>query len=80
LQSYCGQQRTQLTRPAAEGSNGTGRDINDHAFIEAFVRARGRHSNAEWSRLSPRQIAEAVHREIGTINAEQTQMPPGKED
>lgn len=42
----------------------------ENIFVEAFVRVRGRYSNEEWSRLSSREIAEAVHREIEVIDAE----------
>jgi hypothetical protein len=42
----------------------------EDVFIEAFVRVRGRYSNEEWPLLSPHEIAEAVHREIGIIDAE----------
>jgi hypothetical protein len=52
----------------SDGSEGAG--PAEDVFIEAFVRVRGRYSNAEWSVLSPREIAEAVHREIGIIDAE----------
>ncbi len=43
---------------------------HEDIFVEAFVRVRGRYSNEEWSRLSSRDIAEAVHREIKAIDLE----------
>jgi hypothetical protein len=42
----------------------------DRLFQEAYARARGRFSDEGWFALNPRQITDAIYREIHAIDAE----------
>lgn len=44
--------------------------MSDALFQQAYARARGRFSDDAWLVLNPRQITEAIYREIREIDAE----------
>ncbi len=44
--------------------------MSDHIFQEAYGRVRGRHTDQEWFSLTPRQITEAIYREMRIIDQE----------
>ncbi|MDR3537158.1 MAG: hypothetical protein P4L71_11720 [Acetobacteraceae bacterium] len=44
--------------------------MSDALFQEAYARARNRFSDDAWLVLNPRQITEAIYREIREIDAE----------
>jgi hypothetical protein len=44
--------------------------MSDHIFQSAYARVRGRHDNQSWFALSPREITDAIYREIRTIDRE----------
>jgi hypothetical protein len=44
--------------------------MNDHIFQDAYTRVRGRHDDLAWFALSPRQITDAIYREIRNIDRE----------
>jgi len=54
--------------------------MSDQIFQEAYSRVRAQHSEEEWLALSPRQITDAIYREIRLIDAERTQKPPPRAD
>ncbi len=41
--------------------------MSDHTFQDAYVRVRGRYDDQSWFSLSPRQIADAIYREIRAL-------------
>ena len=43
--------------------------MSDQIFQEAYERVRARHTQEEWLALSPRQITDAIYREIREIDA-----------
>ena len=44
--------------------------MSDHIFEDAYGRVRARHSDQEWFSLTPRQITEAIYREMRVIDQE----------
>ena len=54
--------------------------MSDQIFQEAYNRVRARHSEEEWRAMSPRQITDAIYREIRQIDAERSQSRPPPED
>jgi hypothetical protein len=54
--------------------------MSDQIFQEAYTRVRARYSEEEWLALSPRQITDAIYREIRQIDAERSQSRPPPED
>jgi hypothetical protein len=42
--------------------------MSDHVFQEAYDRVRSRHSPQEWFSMTPREITEAIFREIRAID------------
>jgi hypothetical protein len=44
--------------------------MSDRIFQTAYDRVRARHSDEEWLALSPRQITDAIYKEIRAIDAE----------
>ncbi|MEA2741446.1 MAG: hypothetical protein QOH05_4753 [Acetobacteraceae bacterium] len=44
--------------------------MSDHIFQDAYTRVRGRHDDQSWFALSPRQITDAIYREIREIDRE----------
>ena len=44
--------------------------MNDHIFQDAYARVRGGHDDLAWFALSPRQITDAIYREIRNIDRE----------
>jgi hypothetical protein len=42
--------------------------MSDHVFQEAYDRVRSRHSPQEWFSMTPREISEAIFREIRAID------------
>jgi hypothetical protein len=44
--------------------------MNDQIFQDAYARVRGRHDDQAWFSLSPRQITDAIYREIRLIDRE----------
>jgi hypothetical protein len=44
--------------------------MSDQIFQQAYARVRGRHTEESWMALNPRQITEAIYREIREIDAE----------
>lgn len=50
--------------------------MSDKIFEEAFARVRARYSEEQWLALSPRQITDAIYREIRQIDAARMQGNP----
>lgn len=50
--------------------------MSDQIFQTAYTRVRARHTEEEWLALSPRQITDAIYREIRRIDAERVQRTP----
>jgi hypothetical protein len=50
--------------------------MGDTIFQKAYARVRARYSEEQWLALTPRQITEAIYREIRQLDAERTQTPP----
>jgi hypothetical protein len=48
--------------------------MSDGSFQEAYARVRSRYSDQAWIALSPRQITDAIYREIRQIDAERNQQ------
>ncbi len=46
--------------------------MSDQIFQEAYARVRARHTEETWLALSPRQITDAIYREIRLIDAERS--------
>ena len=44
--------------------------MSDHIFQDAYARVRCRHDDKAWFALSPRQITDAIYREIRAIDRE----------
>lgn len=44
--------------------------MSDQIFQKAYARVRARHTEETWLALSPRQITDAIYREIRQIDAE----------
>jgi hypothetical protein len=44
--------------------------MSDQIFQDAYARVRGRHSDQDWFALSPREITDAIYREIRVIDSE----------
>lgn len=44
--------------------------MSDQIFQVAYARVRGRHTDQEWFRLTPRQITEAIYSEIRVVDQE----------
>ncbi len=44
--------------------------MSDQIFQEAYARVRARHTEETWLALSPRQITDAIYREIRQIDSE----------
>jgi hypothetical protein len=55
--------------------------MSDQIFQEAYARVRARHTEESWLALSPRQITDAIYREIRQIDAERSRArrPPTEE-
>ena len=43
--------------------------MKDQIFQDAYARVRGRHTDQAWFALSPREITDAIYREIRRIDA-----------
>ena len=52
--------------------------MSDTSFQEAYARVRARYTQDEWLALNPRQITDAIYREIRQIDAERLERgdPP----
>lgn len=46
--------------------------MSDQIFQHAYARVRARHTEETWLALSPRQITDAIYREIRLIDAERS--------
>ncbi|HEY4042742.1 MAG TPA: hypothetical protein VGM32_12975 [Rhodopila sp.] len=44
--------------------------MSDQIFQDAYARVRGRHADQAWFALSPREITDAIYREIRIIDNE----------
>ena len=44
--------------------------MKDQIFQDAYARVRGRHTDQAWFALSPREITDAIYREIRAIDRE----------
>lgn len=44
--------------------------MSDQVFQDAYARVRGRHSDQAWFALSPREITDAIYREIRMLDGE----------
>ena len=44
--------------------------MSDHIFQIAYARVRGRYNDQSWLNLSPREITEAIYREMRVIDQE----------
>jgi hypothetical protein len=44
--------------------------MSDQVFQDAYARVRGRHTDQAWFSLSPREITDAIYREIRLLDAE----------
>jgi hypothetical protein len=44
--------------------------MKDQIFQDAYARVRGRHTDQAWFALSPREITDAIYREIRVIDRE----------
>ncbi len=44
--------------------------MSDKIFQDAYARVRGRHDDQAWFALSPREITDAIYREIRVIDRE----------
>jgi hypothetical protein len=44
--------------------------VSDHIFQDAYDRVRCRHNDWAWLALSPREIADAIYREMRIIDHE----------
>jgi hypothetical protein len=44
--------------------------MSDQIFQDAYARVRGRHSDQAWFAFSPREITDAIYREIRVIDGE----------
>lgn len=53
--------------------------MSDALFQEAYARARNRFTEDAWLALHPRQITDAIYREIRQIDAERVAALGGKE-
>ena len=49
--------------------------MSDQIFQNAYARVRGRHSDQDWFALSPREITDAIYREIRIIDSERLTSP-----
>ena len=49
--------------------------MSNRTFQEAYDRVRSRYDDLEWQALTPRQIADAIYREIRAIDAENNSEP-----
>jgi hypothetical protein len=58
------------TTEGAKSSSWEGRRMNDTVFQEAYTRVRNRHDDQIWYTLSPREITDAIYREIRLIDHE----------
>ena len=47
-----------------------GGDMSDQVFQDAYSRVRARFSDQEWFGMTPRQITDAIYREIRVIDQE----------
>lgn len=59
--------------------------MSDGSFQEAYARVRSRYTDHAWIALTPRQITDAIYREIRQIDAERNQqtndqLPAGPAD
>jgi hypothetical protein len=52
--------------------------MSDGSFQEAYARVRRRYSDQAWLALTPRQITEAIYREIRLMDAERNQNSCGE--
>jgi hypothetical protein len=54
--------------------------MSDGSFQDAYARVRGRYSEQAWISLTPRQITDAIYREIRLIDAERLHdtTPPAR--
>ena len=48
--------------------------MSDGSFQEAYARVRSRYTDQAWIALTPRQITDAIYREIRRIDAERNQQ------
>jgi len=48
--------------------------MSDGSFQQAYARVRSRFSDQAWIALTPRQITDAIYREIRQIDAERNQQ------
>jgi len=44
--------------------------MSDNVFQDAYARVRNRHNDQSWFALSPREITDAIYREIRLIDHE----------
>jgi hypothetical protein len=49
--------------------------MSDQTFQDAYARVRGRHTDQVWFSLSPREITDAIYREIRLLDAERLKQP-----
>jgi hypothetical protein len=55
---------------ACERLNAAEVQMKDQSFQDAYARVRGRHTDQAWFALSPREITDAIYREIRAIDRE----------
>ena len=46
--------------------------MSDHVFQDAYARVRSRYSDQAWLNLAPREITDAIYREIRRIDSERS--------
>ena len=51
--------------------------MSDQIFQEAYARVRARYDEDTWLSLNPRQVTDAIYREIREIDAERVQVQAG---
>jgi hypothetical protein len=51
--------------------------MSDQIFQEAYARVRARYDEDTWLTLNPRQVTDAIYREIRQIDAERLQRQAG---
>ncbi|MGE0420037.1 MAG: hypothetical protein AB7O80_24800 [Acetobacteraceae bacterium] len=51
--------------------------MSDQIFQEAYARVRARYDEDTWLALNPRQVTDAIYREIRQIDAERLQRQVG---
>lgn len=54
--------------------------MSDQIFQEAYARVRARYTEDAWLAMSPRQITDAIYREIRQIDAERARANPEDPD